>query len=75
MGVDLLAETLLPTVEELASDRNWRVRLAVIHHVPMLASQLGRDAFQDRLAPQCMKWLQVMQGCCVVRGVFTVEFH
>ena len=41
IGIDLLAQSLLPAIEELASDKHWRVRLAIIEYVPLLAAQLG----------------------------------
>ena len=41
IGIDLLAQSLLPAIEELAADKHWRVRLAIIEYVPLLAAQLG----------------------------------
>ena len=41
IGVDLLARELLPAIEDLAEDAHWRVRLAIIEYVPLLASQMG----------------------------------
>ncbi len=61
VGIDLLAQSLLPAIEELAEDRHWRVRLAIIEYVPLLAGQLGSEFFEEKLGPQCMKWLQVRQ--------------
>lgn len=46
--MDILAQSLLPAIEELSEDKHWRVRLAVIEHIPLLASQLGADFFQVR---------------------------
>lgn len=40
MGVDSLSQSLLPAIMELAEDRQWRVRLAIIEHIPLLASQV-----------------------------------
>lgn len=42
IGIELLAQTLLPAVEDLATDKHWRVRQAIIEHMPMLATQVGR---------------------------------
>ena len=39
IGVDLLSQSLLPAIVELAEDRHWRVRLAIIEYIPLLASQ------------------------------------
>jgi hypothetical protein len=44
IGIELLAQTLLPAVEDLATDKHWRVRQAIIEHTPMLATQVWRLA-------------------------------
>ena len=59
----MLAEHLLPAVVELARDRMWRVRLAIIEYIPMLAKQLGQKYFKDfsvngeNLSKLSMSWL------------------
>ncbi|KAE8666074.1 Serine/threonine-protein phosphatase 2A 65 kDa regulatory subunit A beta isoform [Hibiscus syriacus] len=58
IGIDLLSQSLLPAIVELAEDRHWRVRLAIIEHIPLLASQLGVGFFYDKLGALCMQWLQ-----------------
>jgi len=58
IGIELLAQSLLPAVAELAEDKHWRVRLAIVEHIPLLASQLGAEFFQDKLGPQCMRSLE-----------------
>lgn len=58
VGIDLLAQSLLPAIEELAEDKHWRVRLAIIEYIPLLASQLGAEFFDDKLGAQCLKWLE-----------------
>ena len=58
IGIDLLAQSLLPAIEELAEDKHWRVRLAIIEYIPLLASQLGAEFFEEKLGRQCMKWLE-----------------
>ena len=58
IGIDLLSQSLLPAIVELAEDRHWRVMLAVIEYVPMLASQLGIGFFDDKLVALCMQWMQ-----------------
>ena len=30
----------------MAEDKHWRVRLAIVEHIPLLASQLGPEFFQ-----------------------------
>lgn len=58
IGIDLLYQSLLPAIFELAEDRHWRVRLAIIEYIPLLASQLGVDFFDDKLGALCMQWLE-----------------
>lgn len=57
IGIDLLSQSLLPAIVELAEDRHWRVRLAIIEYIPLLASQLGVEFFDDKLGSLCMQWL------------------
>ena len=40
IGISQLTETLLPAILELAEDKKWRVRLAIIEYMPLLAEQL-----------------------------------
>ena len=42
---------------ELAEDPKWRVRLAIIEYMPLLAGQLGVAYFEDKLSTLCMGWL------------------
>ena len=58
IGIDLLSQSLLPAIVELAEDRHWRVRLAIIEYIPLLASQLGVGFFDEKLGALCMQWLQ-----------------
>lgn len=57
IGIDLLSQALLPAIVNLAEDKQWRVRLAIIQHVPLLASQLGVQFFDEKLSNLCMSWL------------------
>jgi len=41
----------------LAEDKQWRVRLAIIEYIPLLAGQLGVQFFDDKLSTLCMSWL------------------
>ncbi|KAG5608220.1 hypothetical protein H5410_019501 [Solanum commersonii] len=81
IGIDLLSQSLLPAIVELAKDRHWRVRLAIIEYIPLLASQLGVGFFDDKLGTLCMQWLQdevamvflgVDWGLCWLMVVFCV---
>lgn len=51
----------MPAIIALAEDKLWRVRLAIIENIPLLASQLGVVFFDEKLSPLCMAWL----GDCV----------
>lgn len=40
IGVKQLSQSILPAIVELAEDQKWRVRLAIIEYMPLLAGQL-----------------------------------
>ena len=48
---------MLPAIVQLAEDKQWRVRLAIIEYIPLLASQLGVEFFDEKLGNLCMSWL------------------
>ncbi|XP_063222755.1 serine/threonine-protein phosphatase 2A 65 kDa regulatory subunit A alpha isoform isoform X4 [Bacillus rossius redtenbacheri] len=55
--VNELSQSLLPAIVELAEDSKWRVRLAIIEYMPLLAGQLGVNFFNEKLNSLCMTWL------------------
>ena len=57
IGIQQLSQSLLPAIVELAEDTKWRVRLAIIEYMPLLAGQLGVDFFDEKLNSLCMTWL------------------
>ena len=57
IGIELLLESLLPAIVELAEDKSWRVRQAIIEYIPLLANQLGKPYFDEQLGNLCMSWL------------------
>jgi serine/threonine-protein phosphatase 2A regulatory subunit A len=57
IGVELLSQSLLPAIQDLAQDKKWRVRLSIIQHIPALAKQLGPEFFEAKLADLSMSWL------------------
>jgi len=57
IGAELLTQSLLPAILDLAEDGKWRIRLAVIERIPLLAKQLGKEFFTDRLLSLCVGWL------------------
>lgn len=40
IGIKQLSQSLLPAIVELSEDSKWRVRLAIIEYMPLLAGQL-----------------------------------
>ncbi len=46
-----------PAIVELAEDKQWRVRQAIIEYIPLLANQLGVQFFDEQLSNLCMSWL------------------
>ncbi len=40
IGISQLSQSLLPAIVDLAEDTKWRVRLAIIEYMPLLAEQL-----------------------------------
>jgi hypothetical protein len=73
IGIDLLSQSLLPAIVELAEDRHWRVRLAIIEYIPLLASQLGVGFFDDKLGALCMQWLKDKVGKATKLFIFTLK--
>lgn len=63
MSIERLSSELLPAIVELAEDKNWRVRLAIIERIALLATQLGKQFFEEngKLGELCISWL----GDCV----------
>lgn len=57
IGIDLLSQSLLPAIVDLADDKQWRVRQAIIEYIPLLAQQLGIAFFDEQLSVLCMTWL------------------
>lgn len=53
----MLSDSLLPAIVELAEDKSWRVRQAIIQYIPLLATQFGRPFFDEELGNLCMSWL------------------
>ncbi|XP_042555999.1 serine/threonine-protein phosphatase 2A 65 kDa regulatory subunit A alpha isoform-like [Dipodomys spectabilis] len=52
-----LSQSLLPAIVELAQDAKWRVRLAIIEYMSLVARQLGVEFFDEKLNSLCIAWL------------------
>jgi len=51
LGSDLLSSPLLAAILEHADDKMWRVRLAIILNMPVMAKHLGKEFFDSQLKP------------------------
>jgi serine/threonine-protein phosphatase 2A regulatory subunit A len=54
IGIDLLSQSLLPAIFQLAEEKEWRVRLAIIEYIPLLACQLGVKFYDEKLSALCL---------------------
>ena len=43
IGIQQLSQSLLPAIVELAEDSKWRVRLAIIEYMPLLAGEFPKS--------------------------------
>jgi serine/threonine-protein phosphatase 2A regulatory subunit A len=57
LGIEVLSQSLLPALASLAADIKWRVRLAVIQHMPLLLNQVSAAFFGDKFTDMCLAWL------------------
>ena len=69
VGLKMLSQSLIPAIVELSSDKQWRVRLAIIDFIPLLARQLGPEFFGSELLALCTKWLT--DSVCSIRDAAT----
>lgn len=54
IGIRQLSQSLLPAIVELAEDAKWRVRLAIIEYMPLLAGQLVSQSLREMADAQYM---------------------
>ncbi|XP_042555996.1 serine/threonine-protein phosphatase 2A 65 kDa regulatory subunit A alpha isoform-like [Dipodomys spectabilis] len=52
-----LSQSLLPAIVELAQNAKWRVHLAIIEYMFLVARQLGVEFFDEKLNSLCIAWL------------------
>lgn len=75
IGIRQLSQSLLPAIVELAEDAKWRVRLAIIEYMPLLAGQLVSQGSHFFFFPP----LEIIDesskqkewNCCVMRKFLT----
>lgn len=63
IGIRQLSQSLLPAIVELAEDAKWRVRLAIIEYMPLLAGQL----VSEEAGCQAHCWGRSRQGLVMVQ--------
>lgn len=57
VDVESISQSIVPAITELSADSKWRVRLAIIELIPLLARQLGHGFFTDQMSGLCLNWL------------------
>ncbi|KAJ8605443.1 hypothetical protein CTAYLR_003329 [Chrysophaeum taylorii] len=70
VGPDV-SKILVPAVADLSKDAKWRVRAAVIRHVPVVAARLGK--LDDTLCTSCVAWLA--DDVAAVRALATTNLR
>lgn len=71
---DFLTTSLLPALEELAGDKNWRTRLTVLELAPTLAVALGEKMFMERYHDVCCaNWFEDKAHAVRVRAAETMS--
>ena len=58
IGLEDLQRSIIPSLNDLSQDKNWRIKLSVVEQFPVLAKQLGETFFNERLNPICVSWLK-----------------
>lgn len=49
MGVESLLNSIIPALQELNNDKNWRIRKATIDNLPFFAKQIGPQFFSSQI--------------------------
>lgn len=49
IGVDSLLNSIIPALQELNNDKNWRIRKATIEHLAFFAKQIGAQFFSSQI--------------------------
>jgi hypothetical protein len=48
---------LIPSLQEIAKDKQWRVRLQTMQYFPKLAQFINKDIFIEKLEPILHDWM------------------
>lgn len=73
VGVEVVGQSLLPSIKDLGKDRQWRIRLAIINIMPDLAKYLGEAKFTSELGSLFGAWLT--DPVFSVRDAFAASFN
>lgn len=57
IDLDSLSSSLLPALNELAVDKNWRTRAAVVEFLPFFAQKMGENFLNDKFSKILIDWL------------------
>lgn len=57
IGEVLLIEKLIPAIINLASDKTWRIRLAVLNFIPKMASFVSKETFTQKIEQTLVQML------------------
>ena len=57
ISVEEISNAIVPAVIDLCADTRWRVRVAVVECIPMIAKLFGVTFFNQRMLTTCMSWL------------------
>jgi len=58
MGIDNVSHSLIPEIINLARHPQWRIRLAIIELIPVIAADLNIRHFVEKLGELCISWLR-----------------
>jgi hypothetical protein len=67
--LDQVSEALLPSLDELSSDKLWRVRHQLVALTPTLGQHLGMVFFQKELLSRTLAWLT--DSAAIIRSTAT----
>jgi len=70
VGLDGEAAAMLPLLERLGADKNWRVRHVILHLLPQLAATLGPAEFWSHFGEVCAR--RASDSCALVREDWVV---
>ncbi|EGR34834.1 hypothetical protein IMG5_000620 [Ichthyophthirius multifiliis] len=58
LGIDMLSQSIIPALTDLAQDKNWRIRQSSIEIISFFAKEIGQEFLNDKILKILMDWLQ-----------------